>query len=105
MATPMLHLHLAMLDAPDKELGYQPDWIQIEKQRFEGRRVVIDNHQFGHCAFERCTLIYAGGPVGFFECSIDPLSTLVLTGAAMRGATLLGILRDLQLPYQPPGPP
>jgi hypothetical protein len=86
-------LHLDCIDYFDQQRGYQPDWIEIKDQKFEVKRLVIDNHQFGHCSFVRCTLVYSGGPFGFFECEIDNESVLVATSSAWRTVCLLAELR------------
>jgi hypothetical protein len=90
----MWKLNVAVLDWPDsidfadQKSRYQPEWIAVENENFEGIRVVVDNHQFRHCKFVRCTLIFSGGPFGFSECEVDWDSQLALTGAAMRGLLL-----------------
>ena len=87
-----MRLHLASLDFPEKD--YTPDYIQDDGKKFEGVRLLIDNHQFRNCKFLRCTMIYSGGPFGFDECEIDGSTTLVLTGAAHRAALLWKTLLD-----------
>jgi hypothetical protein len=88
-----MRLHLASIDAPEPENGYYPDYIQGKDQTLHGR-VLIDNHQFQNCTFERCTLVYSGGPFGFDECEIDGETTLVLTGAARRARLLWKALEE-----------
>lgn len=84
-----MRLHLDCIDYFDKERDYRPDWIQIEDQKYDTERIVIDNHQFGRCLFVRCTFVYSGGPFGFFECEIDDETALVPTSSAWRTACLL----------------
>jgi uncharacterized protein YjbI with pentapeptide repeats len=33
--------------------------MNIEKQNFQGERVVLDNHTFVDCVFRRCILVYS----------------------------------------------
>ena len=90
----MWNLDVAALDWPDsihfskQKSRYQPEWSELENENFENEKVAVDNRQFRHCRFVRCTLIYSGGPFGFSECEVDWDSQLVLTGAAMRGMLL-----------------
>jgi hypothetical protein len=78
----------------DPEKNYEPDWIQKKDEKFEGKRLVIDNHQFVHCEFVRFTFVYSGGPFGFFDCEIDGSTALVPTGSAWRTIRLFQTLRE-----------
>jgi hypothetical protein len=83
-----MRVTLFSLDDFDQQNQYTPDYIQIADRKFQSERVVVDNHQFSRCSFQRCTLIHSGGPFGFSECDFDADSTPVLTGAAQRGLIL-----------------
>jgi hypothetical protein len=85
----MMRLTSNWLDQLDREQRYQPEYVLMQDQAFEGVRVVIDNHQFARCSFRRCVLTFSGGPFGLSECDFDNETELVLTGAAMRGVALL----------------
>ncbi len=74
------------LDNP--ELHECCDYQAVADRKFEGGRVVLDNHQFAHCSFSRCTLLYSGGPCALVDCEVDYQSGLTLTGPAARGHVL-----------------
>ena len=93
-----MRLTLACVDAPfeyfreGEELRYTPDYVLVENRVFEGERLVIDNHQYHRCSFQRCTLVYAGGPFGFSECDFDGYCEAALTGSAIRTQAFLEAL-------------
>jgi hypothetical protein len=76
-----------------------PDYVLIQDQNFEGKRLVIDSHQYAHCSFRRCTVVYAGGPFGFFECEFDGYCVAALTGGAIRTELFLQLLAQSPNPY------
>lgn len=84
-----MRLTLFSLDHPEKENQYVPDYIQVQDRHYKVERVVVDNHQFARCSFERSTLVFSGGPFGFLECDFDDDTTLVTTGPAHRAELLL----------------
>lgn len=89
-----MKIHLFSLDVPDPENRVPtPEYVPDEGKAFVGERVLVDNHQFRNCSFERCVLIYSGGPFGFDGCDIDNATELSLTGPAMRAALLWGYLQ------------
>jgi len=81
-----MRLHLSFLDHPEDYSAelLPPQWVTVQNRHFRDESVAIDNHQFGHCSFQGCMLLYSGGPFGFFECDIDYTSGLVATGSAAR---------------------
>ena len=94
-----MKIHLDSLDFPDPENRVPtPEYVQDEEKTFVGKRILVDNHQFRNCRFERCVLIYSGGPFGFDGCEIDNATELALTGAAMRAALLWKSLERRTLP-------
>jgi len=88
-----MHLELDCAEWFYPERDYRPDWIQRKDQKIEGERLVLDNHQFVNCEFVCCTLVYSGGPFGFYNCEIDNESALVPTSSAWRTVSLLAELR------------
>src|SRR5690348_4927848 len=79
-----MRLHLECLDAPRPDQEYQPEWIQVEDEKYLGERIPVDNYQYGNCRFENCTFVYSGGPFAFFDCVVEGGCYLALTGAAQR---------------------
>lgn len=77
-----MRLHVACLDFPEGD--YQPQWITIRDQSFEGKMIPVDNHQYGNCVFLNCHFLYSGGPFGFHECTLDGTVLLGMAGAAQR---------------------
>jgi hypothetical protein len=79
-----MRLHLHCLDTPDEH--YQPQWLTIRDQSFEGKMIPVDNHQYGNCVFLDCHFLYSGGPFGFHECTVDGSALVSLNGPARNGA-------------------
>jgi hypothetical protein len=59
----------------------------------------IDGTSYKNCSFNRCRLIYRGGPTLFLSCSIASNCTVDLQDAA---AFILQTLRDLGWKVVPP---
>lgn len=89
-----MRLTLNWLDAPDSDRKYFPDYVVIQDKLFDHERVVIDNHQYARCSFQHCTLVYSGGPFGFYDCELDSYSEAALTGDARRVMAFLEALED-----------
>jgi hypothetical protein len=83
-----MRLHLECIDWPEPGSGYQPEFVQIQDQSYECKRVPVDNHQYKNCVFENCTFVYSGGPFGFQDCEVRGDYSLGLTGAAHRSEEL-----------------
>jgi len=56
----------------------------LQGQKYEGRRIAVDNHQYAECSFTNCTFVYSGGPFAFRACEVEGGCYLALTGAARR---------------------
>ncbi|WP_428312183.1 hypothetical protein [Hydrocarboniphaga sp.] len=62
---------------------------KIAAQTFKGSKVKLDGTLFEDCAFEGCTLVYAGGELPqFVGCSFNNIQ-FVLDGAAARSAAYI----------------
>ncbi|SRR5258708_32727068 len=79
-----MKLHLECLDVPEPENGYQPEFFTILGQKYEAKRIAVDNHQYAECTFTNCTFVYSGGPFGFRGCEVQGDCYVALTGAAWR---------------------
>jgi hypothetical protein len=97
-----MRLHLVDIDAPDPETGYEPEFLQFENRIFENERVPVDNHQYRHCTFRNCVLVYSGGPYGFDECVVAGDIHVALTGAANRSLELWQAFQDHIQERMPP---
>jgi len=85
-----MRLHLECLDWS----ADSPEWISVENQRFEGKRIPLDNHQYNNCFFENCNFVYSGGPFGLCECQTEGQTILSLTGSAWRVANAIGAFQE-----------
>ena len=97
-----MRLHLASLDWPEPENGYQPDFSKAEGRTYETQMVHVDNSQFHQCRFVNCTFLYSGGPFGFSECEVEGEVRLSLTGAAHRALLLWSALQEQVRRQTPP---
>jgi hypothetical protein len=76
--------NIECIDWPDPGKGYRPEFFQVQDQTFEGKRIAVDNHQYGRCRFFNCTFVYSCGPFGFSECEVEGDLYLALAGSAER---------------------
>ena len=87
-------LHLAQLDMPsDYEEPLRPYEIEmVRDQKFEGRRIHVDNHQFENCEFRNCNFVYSGGHFAFANCVLEDRCVFSPTGAAYKALRLFHAL-------------
>lgn len=63
--------------------------MNIEKQSFQGERVVLDNHTYVDCTFRRCVLVYsATSDISLTNCRFEEVEW-EFDGAAARVLTFL----------------
>ena len=96
-----MRLDLNCIEILDPESEERPEWISVEGKAYEGKKIPVDNHQYGKCVFRNCNFLYSGGPFGFSECEVEDDYILSLTGSARNTARLMETLQK----HSPPGPP
>ena len=89
-----MRLHLECIDWPNPDKDYQPEFSVIQNEKFEQKRIHVDNHQYGNCRFLDCTFVYSGGPFGFHDCEVEGDFYLAMTGAARRASELLQCFQE-----------
>jgi hypothetical protein len=88
-------IDLNFLEPLDVEAGYKPQFVLVENQSFEGKKIPVDNHQYVGCDFRDCAFLYSGGPFRFWECSLEGEGTFLnLIGAAHRSVGILRIFQE-----------
>lgn len=70
---------------------------KIEKQTFKNAIVILDDHAFIDCRFEKCTFFYAGGPCILHGFTAQE-SHFNFLGPAMTTIAILGALGMLKEP-------
>ncbi len=88
-------LHLLQLEMPsDYEQTLRPFEIEMVKgQKFEGKRILVDNRQFENCEFRNCNFVYSGGHFAFANCTLEERCVFSPTGAAYKALRLFQALQ------------
>jgi hypothetical protein len=83
----MTQLNLQQIEVrPDSNRPFE---IQIVKgEKYRGKRIVVDNHQFEQCHFENCNFVFSGGHFAFAECTLEGSCAFSPTGAAYKTMNL-----------------
>jgi len=58
------------------------DFVSFEDRKIHDVWLVLDNHRFVRCQFERVTFLYSGGPWMIEDCYFHAGCKLVFQGAA-----------------------
>jgi hypothetical protein len=87
-------IHLSQLDMPsDYEETHRPYETEfVRDQKFEGKRILVDNRQFENCEFENCNFVYSGGHFAFANCVLKGRCTFSPTGPAYKAMRLFQAL-------------
>ncbi len=96
-------IHLSQLDMPsDFEETRRPYEIEfVRDQKFDGRRILVDNRQFENCEFRNCNFVYSGGHFAFANCVLAERCTFSPTGPAYKAMRLFDALQP-QLNFRIP---
>lgn len=77
---------------------------KIENQTLSEMVVILDDHVYIDCQFDKCTIYFAGGPCILVRCKMRQCATAFL-GAAHNTMSVLATLGMLkQAPEFQPGP-
>lgn len=83
-------LHINQIDMPsDYEQTHRPFEIEfLKEQKFDGKRIIVDNRQFENCEFRNCNFVFAGGHFAFANCVLEGTCVFSPTGAAYKAMRL-----------------
>jgi hypothetical protein len=81
------------------KLGDFQQLPKVEGQTFDNKTVTIDGTYYRNCTFNKCKLIYCGGPARLDACSISPGCAFEFHDSA---AFLLQMLGELGWTLVPP---
>ncbi len=73
--------------------------VEAKERKFSNETVVIDGTSYQNCSFDRCKIIYRGGPTRLVSCYISPGCAIELQDAA---AFVYQVLGELGWKLTPP---
>ena len=88
-------LHLQQIDIPSDiaETRRQFEIQFVKDQKFDGNRIIVDNHQFENCEFRNCNFVFSGGHFAFANCVLEEQCVFSPTGAAYKTMRLFEALQ------------
>lgn len=88
-----LHLNRIDLQPSDyEETRRLYEFEMVKDQKYEGKRILVDNRQFENCEFANCRFVHSGGHFAFANCTVKGTCVLSPTGAAYKALRLFHAL-------------
>jgi len=89
-----LHLNQIDLQPSDyQETRRLYEFEMVKGQKFEGKRILVDNRQFEDCEFLNCHFVHSGGHFAFANCVVKGTCIYSPTGAAYKALRLFQALQ------------
>lgn len=80
-----LHLnHIDIYPSDFQETRQLQEFEIVKGQKYEGKRIFVDNHQYEDCEFENCNFVHSGGHFAFANCTVKGRCVYSPTGPAYK---------------------